>query len=151
MPYNYNYIVLLHVCFTTNIMRTTSEIQKNHIFVFQIELNPTTMNHPPTISTLHYNIMTRYKVRQRQKASLKALLPWWGHRWCKCELQRWWWWSFGSVLGSAWVGWETIKELEHISIGRKTNISNTSNIHNLSQRRAVTLLLGAPTIWSISS
>ena len=55
------------------------------------------------------------------------------------------------VLGSAWVGWETIKELEHISIGRKTNISNTSNIHNLSQRRAVTLLLGAPTIWSISS
>ena len=29
------------------------------------------------------------------------------------------------VLGSTWVGWETIKELEHISIGRKTNISNT--------------------------
>ena len=55
------------------------------------------------------------------------------------------------VLGRAWVGWETIKELEHISIGRKTNISNTSNIHNLSQRRAVTLLLEAPTIWSISS
>ena len=38
-----------------------------------------------------------------------------------------------NVLGSAWVGQETIKELEHISIGRKTNISNTSNIHNLSQ------------------
>ena len=34
------------------------------------------------------------------------------------------------------MGRETIKELEHISIGMKTNISNTSNIHNLSRQRA---------------
>ena len=33
-------------------------------------------------------------------------------------------------------GWSWLKKLGRISIGRKTNISNTTNIHNLSGQRA---------------
>ena len=33
-------------------------------------------------------------------------------------------------------GWPWLKKPGHISIGRKTNISNTPNIHNLSGQRA---------------